>query len=376
MGSMISDVVTYLNEHGYASRSGLTHYFAAQYADFDKRVFHGELKEACSQCDPQLGVVPREVACRSVLESNVYYSVDWIARHVHFKGESIGDIIGYDLYQRIVKNGWDQCRRFNVLSLDYDAFSSAHLEYVMAYQWETPRHYEWRRFKERYCNWNLRLEARALFLKAEKAEEVGDFADARQFYECAADRERTVGIANGSAQRRLGELNYISGLEAERNGSIVDAKRFYECAVQNNALAQYRLAKLMLTEIREKYDLCLFNVFYSNAYVFSPTETRRILDLLNFARKIYMPAAYLLGEMYNELGKADQARSFYEQAFRLAESHDWSRDDEAVFCLAKSYYYGNGRTIDSVKAIELCKRAAELGNPDAKKKLLEWNATN
>lgn len=268
--------------------------------------------------------------------------------------------------------------------MDYDAFSRAHLEYVMAYQWGKPRHYEWRRFKERYCNWNLRLEARALLLKAEEAEKGGDFAAARQFYEHVVDRERTVGIANGLAQRRLGELNYISGLEAERNGSIVDAKRFYECAVQNNALAQYRLAKLMLTEIRVQDNVpaqfsLMRLMLKRDAYVPLPIGPRSgfwILDLLHSAKMNYMPAAYLLGELYNEFGEADQARSFYEQAFRLAESRDWSRDDEAVFCLAKSYYYGNGRAVDSVKAVELCKRAAELGNPDAKKKLLEWNATN
>ena len=77
-----------------------------------------------------------------------------------------------------------------------------------------------------------------------------------------------------------------------------------------------------------------------------------------------MPAAFLLGIMYEGLGRMEQASSFYSQAAALREV-TWGRDGEVALCLAIMYRDGHGVQKNQYEANRYFGIAQELGNVEA-----------
>ena len=77
-----------------------------------------------------------------------------------------------------------------------------------------------------------------------------------------------------------------------------------------------------------------------------------------------MPAAFLLGIMYEGLGRMEQASSFYSQAAALSVV-TWGRDCEVALCLAIMYRDGHGVQKNQYEANRYFGVAQELGNVEA-----------
>ena len=302
----MSPIITFLNKQGYTSFKGLVRRFEIPPKSMNS--FRAELDMACNELHPQLGQVRDDDASRAILEPNVYYSIQWLrGKELHFR-ESIGDLIGYDLYQRIIKNGWNSYNGQPGL-LNFQALSNASLEFVMRYVWTPPRQYAWATFEQRYRYWN-------------------------------------------PAARGL----YLQGLEFEHAGNTDSAMGFYKQA-EGYPQAQYRIARLIKLAIGDNYQ--------SN-----PTQTQRILDLLKASKNKYLPAAYLLGEMYRGIGNNQQAMYFYQQANQVQGWNDL--DDETAICLAKMYYYGQGKPQNQSHAFYYCQMAKDNGSHEAGALLAQW----
>ena len=153
---------------------------------------------------------------------------------------------------------------------------------------------------------------------------------------------------------------YLKGQKEEQLGNLASAKEFYEAAGEYPP-AQYRLALLIKAEIGDNYQE-------------NPEKTGKILDLLNASKKSYLPAAYLLGEMYRCKGDEIKAKDFYFEAHALqAISLQLSNNDgEIDICLAKMYYYGRGKPPNFTYAHSYCESAKKKGNTEASILLTQW----
>lgn len=298
-----------VKDSGYISFAGLCHRLAGEGVDLDENELRDQIREECQIGHPEIGCVPDEVARMSGLSSNVLYGTSWLAGKERHEAESVGDVIGNDLYHRIVENGWNNYSGRGLL--DFRALSNAHLEYVMVYDW-VGRQYEWSVFERRYVNWDP--------------------------------------ISRG---------RYISGLDLERRNDLEGAKAAYEEAVRNNyPPAEYRLAKILLSEIGEDY-------------AGHRELTMRVIDMLNHAKAVYAPAGFLEGDMYSRRGDNVQAGRFYAGAVRVINC--WEPTDDIQLCLARAYHDGlGGKMRNENIARQICEQVAASGNPDAEKLLRDW----
>lgn len=104
-----------------------------------------------------------------------------------------------------------------------------------------------------------------------------------------------------------------------------------------------------------------------------PSKASFIVALLKAAAgEEYLPAAYILGEIYESLGKTEIANGFYAQAASLSERCD-ERDDEVALCLAKMYFMGKGMRKCPDKALRYAEHAIALGNEEATELVPRWN---
>ena len=107
--SVIAPVAKCLNKQGYASLTYLHRCFAEQ---VDKKEFKEELDMACRQPNPQISKVTDNDAKTAKLSNEVYYSTEWMDEQVQLNDFSKGEIIGWDLYLRIITGNrpwrWDR----------------------------------------------------------------------------------------------------------------------------------------------------------------------------------------------------------------------------------------------------------------------------
>ena len=236
-----------------------------------------------------------------MLSSGVYYSKQWIARQPEeFTQESSADKIGFDLYRRIVENGWNHYHGQDSC-LDLNSLSNAKLDNVM--KCDSGR-YDWERFQYRY-QWN------------------------RYQIDC-----------------------YRIGLRLEKQNlqTVDDIMNMYRQA-PDYPPAQYRMAKLLKQRIGTDYQT-------------HPLETAEMIDLLNVAKKTYLPAAYFLGVLYTERGRLNEAFEFYRQASRV-QMNPWGEDDEVYLCLAKMYRDGTGKPQNQLYYLQYLEKARQLCNQEA-----------
>lgn len=105
--NVIAPVVEFLNEHGYASLVSLYHHFAEQLGNVKYEDFREELNTACAQANPSMALVEEGEADRAWLTHTVYYSTAWMANQEHPSNLSNGEVIGRDLFRKIVGNHWN-----------------------------------------------------------------------------------------------------------------------------------------------------------------------------------------------------------------------------------------------------------------------------
>ena len=244
---MNEKVIDFLNQNGYASRIRLE----CEFAERNNIGFIEELNRICTEPNSPLARIPDAESDVLVLSPDVYYSTQWIARQPReYTQESSGDKIGFDLYRRIVENGWNHCNG-QVNSLDSNSLSNAKLDNVMKCN---NGRYDWERFQYRY-QWN------------------------RYQIDCY----------------RIGLL-----LERQNLQTVDDMLNMYRQA-PDYPPAQYRMAKLLKRRIGTDYQA-------------HQTETAEMLESLNIAKMTYLPAAYFLGVLYTEQGRLVEASDFYRQA--------------------------------------------------------------
>ena len=162
--NVIAPVVEYLNERGYASLVHLYHHFSEQFGGLGYEDLRYELDVACAQANPPLALVPADEADGAYLTHTVYYSSAWMANRLNFGDWSRGEVIGLDLYHRIIAGHWnwfmkpfdgddiqptDQPPKNGSGYLSYALIDQAGYEKVMAYD-EVRHVYNWLGFARHY----------------------------------------------------------------------------------------------------------------------------------------------------------------------------------------------------------------------------------
>lgn len=162
--NVIAPVVEFLNEHGYASLVYLHHHFAEQLGGVEFEDFRCELDTARVQVNPPIALVAEGVAEGAWLTHTVYYSTAWMANQEHPGDLSLGEIIGLDLYRRIVHEHWNWFTKpwgANAIQpinhapnngigyLCYALVDQAGYEKVMSYNWAVGA-YNWMSFANHY----------------------------------------------------------------------------------------------------------------------------------------------------------------------------------------------------------------------------------
>lgn len=154
------------------------------------------------------------------------------------------------------------------------------------------------------------------------------------------------------AAYRIGKMfQYGQGIEK----NLESAKSWYEKA-ENNAYAQYALAKILMSESRANKDL---------------NHSSLIVNLLKNSSKKNFYASYELGRIYQEglfdKQNSDLSQRYYKQAFdgfseMLRKSE---KNDDLLYRLGKMYQLGLGTDVDIEQATILFEKAAVLKNINA-----------
>lgn len=210
------------------------------------------------------------------------------------------------------------------------------------------------------------------------------------------------GLHNEMGQNK----DFIEGLAHERRGEIAKAKAAYKKGAEaQDPQSMYRLAKLYARkldlrnyssirlrleeinpligiiasaveqDLREMRGDGYMRVFLEEVITGKkslPSKASVIIALLKTAaRKEYLPAAHILGEIYEALGHRETACSFYGKAAALFAKCS-EHDDEVALCLAKMYHDGKEMQSCYDKALRYAEKAKAMGNPEAEQLVKQW----
>jgi len=105
--------VEIVNAQDYVSFPVLFGKLKAEFDPLDKNVLYSNLQKECKSSNTRIGEVDKEQASTALLQEQVFYSMKWASQEVGH--QTIAEKIGRHLYQRILRNKWNNWRGQNKL---------------------------------------------------------------------------------------------------------------------------------------------------------------------------------------------------------------------------------------------------------------------
>ena len=103
--ALVQRAVAIVKGQDYVAFDVLCKKLKCEFGTFGKKKLYSDLQHECNIPNGQIGEVDKERAKKALLQEQVFYSLDWANREVG--PQTIEEKIGSHLYQRILKNQWN-----------------------------------------------------------------------------------------------------------------------------------------------------------------------------------------------------------------------------------------------------------------------------